>query len=88
MVFHSVGDAIRTRVSKLHPVPLKQLVGFDRVGPLAPSGTQQLMFKLDPKLALSITAANGSKVLYSGEHKLLFSTGVPDVPDVVVNVEQ
>ena len=40
----------------------------------------------DVDAVLALTAANGSKVVYPGEHKLIFSTGVPAVPDVVQTI--
>ena len=85
-VYHAAGDAVRTAASKLHPVPLKQLVEFERIIDLAPGKAQSVTMSLDPDAALALTAANGSKVVYPGEHKLIFSTGVPAVPDMVHTV--
>ena len=85
-VYHAAGDAVRTAASKLHPVPLKQLVEFERIIDLAPGKAQSVTMSLDPDAVLALTAANGSKVVYPGEHKLIFSTGVPAVPDVVQTV--
>ena len=84
--YHAVGNAIREKASKLHPVPLKALVEFDRVVDLAPQASQKVAFALDVEQALSVTTADGSKVVYPGEHQLIFSTGVPGVPDVVQTV--
>ena len=86
LVYHAVGNAIREKASKLHPVPLKALVEFDRVVDLAPQASQKVAFALDVEQALSVTTADGSKVVYPGEHQLIFSTGVPGVPDVVQTV--
>ena len=83
LVYHAVGGAIRAKASKLHPVPLKQLVGFDRIVDLAPAKSQTVTFELNLENVLSLTTANGSKAVYPGEHQLIFSTGVPAVPDVV-----
>eukprot|EP00040_Diaphanoeca_grandis_P036063 m.228606 g.228606 ORF g.228606 m.228606 type:complete len:784 (+) comp33542_c0_seq1:89-2440(+) len=85
-VYHSVGDEIRTKASKLHPVPFKQLVEFDRVIDLSPSKSSSVSFSLDVADALSLTTADGSRTVYAGEHQLIFSTGVPAVPDVVITV--
>ena len=85
-VYHAAGDEVRAAASKLHPVPLKQLVEFERFIDLAPGKAQSVTMSLDPDAVLALTAANGSKVVYPGEHKLIFSTGVPAVPDVVQTV--
>jgi len=66
-------------------VPLKQLVGFDRVH-LAPHESTVISFSLDVYAALSLTVLNGSRVVYPGEHELIFSTGVPEVKDVTFAV--
>ena len=86
MVFHAVGGAIRAEASKLHPVPLRQLVDFERVGGLAPRSSVGVKFTLDRAAAFSLTAANGSRVVYPGEHQLVFSTGVPGVPDITQTI--
>lgn len=83
LVYHAVGAKIRATASKLHPVPLKQLVDFERFSDVGPRGSAQKTFSFDPYTSLALTAANGSKVVYPGEHQLIFSTGVPSVPDVV-----
>ena len=84
-VFHAVSDAIRETASVLHPVPIKQLVGFQRVT-VAKGAIAGVAFTLDHDAALSLTTADGSRVVYPGEHSLIFSTGVPGVPDVVHTV--
>ena len=38
---------------------------------------------VDVDAALSMTTEDGSRVVYPGEHQLIFSTGVPGVPDIV-----
>jgi len=83
-VYHAVGDDVRAEASKLHPVPLKQLVGFERVNGLAPGASQDVQIALGQAAALSLTAADGSRVQYAGRHNLIFSTGVPGVPDVAL----
>lgn len=49
-------------------VPLKQLVEFERFSDLAPGKTAQKTFSLDPYTSLSLTASNGSKVVYPVSH--------------------
>ena len=85
-VYHVVGDAVRAKASKLHAVPFRQLVEFERISDLAPRVSRGLSFSLDVQAALSLTSANGSRVVYPGAHQLVFSTGVPGVPDVVHTV--
>lgn len=71
-VYHVAGDGIRKAAN--HPVPLRQLVDFDRVS-LAPGATSApLSFSLGRR-ALSLTAANGTRVVYAGEHTFVFSRG-------------
>lgn len=83
-IYHAVGDDIRTAASKLHPVPIKQLVEFERFIDVAPhSAAVAITLSLDPSKVLAITSANGTKVVYPGEHTLVISTGVPAVADVV-----
>lgn len=84
MVFDALSDSVRASIGKAHPVPIKRLVDFDRVGPIAVGGSATLKFTI-PKLALSLTTADGSKKLYSGSHELLFSRG-NTIDDVKVTV--
>ena len=84
-VYNAVSDAIRKTATALHPVPIKQLVDFQRVT-VAKGASVSVAFTLDHDAALSLTAADGSRVVYPGEHSLIFSTGVPGVPDVVHTV--
>ena len=86
MVFHAVGDSIRTRVDKLHPVPLRQLVDFARVGDLEPRASANVTFALRREAAFSLTTASGAREVYSGEHRIVVSTGVPSVPDVILTI--
>lgn len=85
-VYHAVGDSIRQQASKLHPVPLKQLVEFSRVGGLEPQASTTTSFSLNASTALSLTTADGTSKVYPGDHTLIFSTGVPGVPDVIHHV--
>jgi len=45
-------------------VPLKQLVEFERLSDIGPGKSTAVTFSLDPYVSLSLTAANGSKVVY------------------------
>jgi len=71
MVFHSVGNDIRSKVD--HPVPIKQLVEFGRVS-VETGQSSQIDFTLDQK-AFQLTNKNGDKVVYPGQHTLTFTRG-------------
>ena len=75
LVYHRVSAAIRARIGAAHPVPFKDLVGFQRVGQLAPGESQAVSFTLDRDRAASLTTADGSRKTYPGEHEFLFSRG-------------
>jgi hypothetical protein len=82
MVYDSLSAGIRSKIGKAHPVPLKRLVEFERVT-VAAGKSAPVPFKI-PKKALSITTADGSKMLYSGSHALVFSRG--NGADVTIEV--
>eukprot|EP01062_Namystynia_karyoxenos_P064169 TRINITY_DN5706_c0_g1_i1.p1 TRINITY_DN5706_c0_g1~~TRINITY_DN5706_c0_g1_i1.p1 ORF type:complete len:758 (+),score=216.76 TRINITY_DN5706_c0_g1_i1:105-2378(+) len=82
MVFHAAGSAIRKRAK--HPVPLKALVDFGRIS-LAAGASGTLSFALDEK-ALRLVNENGDRVLYKGQHELIFSRGHGDEVRVAVTV--
>ncbi len=84
MVYHRVGQAIRTAASANHPVPIKQLVEFQRFNAVPPGGTQMLAISMDPEV-LALTTHDGSRKVYPGEHELHFSTG-GSAPDQIVTV--
>jgi hypothetical protein len=86
LVYHAVGSVIREKASKLHPVPIKALVEFDRVVDLSPQASQKVTFALNLGKALSVTTKDGSQMVYPGQHQLIFSTGVPGVPDVIKTI--
>lgn len=71
MVFHAAGDAVRAAAP--HPVPLRRLVGFERVT-VAPGGAATAAFALGED-ALKLVNQAGDRVLYKGEHHLIFSRG-------------
>jgi len=83
LVYHSVGDRIRSLASKLHPVPLKQLVEFSRFTLEAGESTKAY-FSL-PSDALALTTADGSMRIYPGEHSFIFSHGSLGDQAVTVN---
>ena len=79
MLFHRPGDDVRAAVGGKHPVPLKTLIGFDKVA-LAPGASQLLTLtgqryeSLDESLKL--VNADGVRTLYPGTHYLDFFDGV------------
>lgn len=72
MVFHSAGDAIRSRVS--HAVPKRSLVAFERVGVKAGKAAT-VDFHLDAD-AFRMTDTNGNQVVYAGAHHFQVFDGV------------
>ena len=71
LVYHAVSDEIRKNAS--HPIPIKALVAFDRVSVTA-GQTGGLQFTI-PQTSLAVVDGNGNKVVYAGEHSLIFSQG-------------
>jgi len=68
-VFHVAGTAIRN--SALHPVPLKSLVGFERVT-LSAGESTSVDFTLEED-AFALTNQKGESVVYPGEREIVFS---------------
>lgn len=60
--------------SALHPVPLKQLVEFERFNMILAGGSVTLAISMEPSV-LGITTKDGERKVYPGEHELIFSTG-------------
>jgi xylan 1,4-beta-xylosidase len=73
MVFHNVSEAIRYEAE--HPIPLKQLVDFQRVGSLQPQESQQVIFNFDESI-FRVVDENGEDRLYEGVHTMIFTNGV------------
>jgi hypothetical protein len=71
MVYHSAGADIRKNAP--HPIPLKALVEFERVSVSAGRQTQ-IQFNLS-NLAVQLVNQNGVRVIYPGQHSLIFSRG-------------
>jgi hypothetical protein len=77
MLYHSVGDAIRAQLD--HPAPRRALIDFQRLS-VVPGARASHQFELSEK-DLMIVNANGEKVLYPGEHHLVFARGAAGVND-------
>ena len=71
MVYHRVSDDIRKSVT--HPVPLRQLVDFDRVS-VGVGQSSPVTFTLSDNY-LTITNNQGQDVIYPGEHMFDISRG-------------
>ena len=81
-VYHAAGASIRSSVG--HPVPLRSLVGFERVS-VAAHATATVSFELTPD-ALLLTTAEGDRMLYPGERQLIFTNGVNATVSISVSV--
>lgn len=73
-VYHSAGDDIRAKIKGVHPAPIRSLVDFQRI--TVPSGQKSsLVFTIEEQSA-SMVNEKGERVMYSGTHHFIFSTGV------------
>ena len=82
MMFHSAGDAIRKAAD--YPVPLKSLIGFDRVR-LAAGEKTVILFTV-AATALELTQKDGTRAQVAGERQLLFSNGAGQESKVTIRV--
>ena len=71
-VFHSAGSDVRESAN--HPVPIRSLVGFERVR-VGAGETSEIHFALDEGVVLGLVNEVGDKVVYPGTHKLSFTNG-------------
>ena len=71
--WHVPGDDVRAGAD--HVLPLKRLVGFERVSTRAGGASAEVVFSLSHD-ALELVTADGGRKLYSGTHTLEFSNGV------------
>ncbi|MDA8539185.1 glycoside hydrolase family 3 C-terminal domain-containing protein [bacterium] len=84
-VYAAPSSILQAQLVAKHPVPTKQLVGFDRVH-LAPGASTQVAFSV-PAKRLSLTNADGDYMLYAGAYIMTFSTGaMASNPDQTVRV--
>ena len=74
LIYHRPSAAIVAHVAGAHPLPLRALVGFDRVS-IPAGGVSSLAFDLPLTEALGFVDATGATVLYPGEHLLDVSNG-------------
>jgi hypothetical protein len=73
MVYHSVGESIRNATVAKHPVPLKQLVAFERVG-VTTTTPASVQFVIGPN-QLGLVDADGDRQLIKGQHSIEVSNG-------------
>jgi beta-glucosidase len=73
-VYHRVSEALRTSIAKLHPVPRRRLIEFERVT-VAPGKAEQIAFPPFDAQSFALVSKNGTKVVYPGQHSLVFSRG-------------
>ena len=71
MVYHSAGRDIREKVK--HPVPIKQLIDFQRVTVLHDQ-TEKVTFGIESS-GFALVDENGEKIVYKGQHDIIVSRG-------------
>eukprot|EP00164_Ancoracysta_twista_P003087 GFYU01004121.1.p1 GENE.GFYU01004121.1~~GFYU01004121.1.p1 ORF type:complete len:789 (-),score=304.22 GFYU01004121.1:39-2405(-) len=82
MIYHKVSDDIRHSVD--HPVPLKRLVGFERVT-VAKGATEKVSFTLRSD-AFTLVDSKGDKQIYPGQHTFVVSQGSKREQEINVTV--
>ena len=73
LVFHRPGPDVRAKAD--HALPLKRLIGFERVGPVPAGGSTTVEFAVSPVADLVLATAAGNHTLYSGTHEVVFWGG-------------
>jgi hypothetical protein len=58
-----------------HTLPLKRLINFDRVGPVAAGASTTVGFDVSPMADLQFATAAGGMTLYEGTHEIVFWRG-------------
>ena len=72
LLFHSAGDAIRSAAK--HPVPIRQLVGFERVTVAAGAPPATITFAVGPN-QLGLVDQDGNTQLVAGQHTATVTNG-------------
>ena len=72
LVFHRPGPDVRAKAD--HALPLKRLIGFQRVGPVPAGGSATVDFVVSAA-DLVLATAGGNHTLYSGTHEVVFWDG-------------
>ena len=84
MIYHQVSKDIKSKVD--HPVPLKNLVNFDRI--FIQHGKTQFIEISVAKSKLALTTDKGDKALYSGVHYFIVTDGLSSQTlKVALNIE-
>jgi len=81
-VYHKVSDEIRKKAD--HAVPLKSLIGFKRVR--VPKASKESVGFTFTSSDFELVNQDGDKVLYDGEHTLVFSRGHGDEVELTYSV--
>jgi len=84
LMYHRVSDAIKQSVD--HPVPLRALVDFTRIGPIPAGGSQNTPDFIIDNTKLALTTNDGSKKVYSGDHYFDFTDGVGETVTITYTV--
>jgi xylan 1,4-beta-xylosidase len=79
LVFHRVGADVNASVAGRHPVPVRSLVGFDRLSGIAPGASATTSWTLDAA-AWGLVNEVGATVVYPGTHFLDVSPRPPAAP--------
>jgi len=74
MIFHRPSSDIISRVNGAHPLPLRALVGFERVS-VSAGGSTMVQFDIPVEEALGFINEDGATALYPGTHYLDVSNG-------------
>lgn len=72
MLYHRPTDGVRQAAN--HTLPLRRLIGFERVSVSPGATSPPLTFELTRDM-LTLTTATGGSRLYPGRHELVFSRG-------------
>ena len=58
-----------------HTLPLKRLINFERIGPVAAGDSSTVGFVVSPMVHLQFATAAGGMTLYEGTHEIVFWRG-------------
>ena len=58
-----------------HALPLKRLINFERIGPIAAGDSTTVSFSVSPSADLKLATAAGGMTLYAGTHQIVFWHG-------------
>jgi len=82
LVYHQPQNTLRAQLDGKHPIPLKRLIGFERVA-LAAGAKTSIPFTFN-STDLSLIDETGAKQVYPGTHGIVFSHG--NGPETTIDV--